>query len=75
MKRSFLVPAAFGAAALSFAAGVASATTHAPGRVASVGVASTPLGRILVDGSGRTLYLFEKDRPGRSLCSGACVGY
>jgi len=28
---------------------------------------------ILVDGSGRTLYLFEKDQANQSACSGACV--
>ena len=31
--------------------------------------------RILVDGRGRTLYLFEKDKRGRSACSGACATY
>jgi predicted lipoprotein with Yx(FWY)xxD motif len=35
--------------------------------------ASTPLGQILVDGSGRTLYLFEKDQPDQSACSGGCA--
>jgi predicted lipoprotein with Yx(FWY)xxD motif len=28
---------------------------------------------VLVDGSGRTLYLFEKDQPDQSACSGACA--
>jgi len=41
--------------------------------VATVSAASTRLGMILVDGSGRTLYLFEKDQPNRSACSGACA--
>ena len=71
MKRSLLVAAI---AALTVAA-LASAATRTSDRVATVGVGTTPLGRILVDGSGRTLYLFEKDKPGRSLCSGACAGY
>lgn len=31
------------------------------------------LGRILADGEGRTVYLFEKDKDGRSSCSGACA--
>jgi predicted lipoprotein with Yx(FWY)xxD motif len=39
----------------------------------TVSMRQTGLGRILVDGSGRTLYLFEKDRGGRSACSGACA--
>jgi predicted lipoprotein with Yx(FWY)xxD motif len=33
------------------------------------------LGRILVDSSGRTLYLFEKDKNGRSACSGQCATF
>lgn len=31
------------------------------------------LGKILVDGRGRTLYLFEADRPNVSNCSGGCL--
>ena len=42
---------------------------------ASVATAKTGLGRIVVDGRGHTLYLFEKDRRGRSACSGACATY
>ena len=41
--------------------------------VATVSAASTSLGMILVDGSGRTLYLFEKDQPDKSACAGACA--
>jgi predicted lipoprotein with Yx(FWY)xxD motif len=41
--------------------------------VAMVSAASTSLGMILVDGSGRTLYLFEKDQPNQSACAGACA--
>jgi predicted lipoprotein with Yx(FWY)xxD motif len=33
------------------------------------------LGRIIVDGRGRTLYLFEKDRRGASGCAGLCATY
>jgi predicted lipoprotein with Yx(FWY)xxD motif len=40
---------------------------------ATVSAASTSLGTILVDGSGRTLYLFQKDQPNQSACAGACV--
>jgi predicted lipoprotein with Yx(FWY)xxD motif len=42
---------------------------------AKVGVANSSLGRIIVDSNGRTLYLFEKDKNGRSACSGACAAY
>jgi predicted lipoprotein with Yx(FWY)xxD motif len=41
--------------------------------VATVSATSTSLGMILVDGSGRTLYLFEKDQPDQSACAGACA--
>jgi predicted lipoprotein with Yx(FWY)xxD motif len=41
--------------------------------VATVSATTTSLGMILVDGSGRTLYLFEKDQPNQSACAGACA--
>jgi predicted lipoprotein with Yx(FWY)xxD motif len=40
---------------------------------ATVAATSTSLGMILVDGSGRTLYLFEKDQSDQSACAGACA--
>jgi len=36
-------------------------------------VARTKLGPILVNGQGRTLYLFLKDRHGKSTCYGGCA--
>ena len=48
-------------------------TGGGPTGVATVTAASTKLGMVLVDGSGRTLYLFEKDQPDQSACSGACA--
>ena len=39
----------------------------------AIDVRSTPLGKILVDAKGRTLYLFEADEPNMSNCSGACL--
>ena len=53
-----------------------SGTTPASGgasSVAMVSATSTNLGMILVDGGGRTLYLFEKDQSNQSACAGACV--
>jgi predicted lipoprotein with Yx(FWY)xxD motif len=38
-----------------------------------VSTATTTLGRILVDSRGHTLYLFEKDRSGKSACAGHCA--
>ena len=39
----------------------------------TVGTRETKLGRVLVDASGRTLYLFEKDQGATSSCNGACA--
>jgi predicted lipoprotein with Yx(FWY)xxD motif len=45
----------------------------ATGQVATLGVAKTSLGSILVDSTGRTLYLFEKDDGPASRCADACA--
>jgi predicted lipoprotein with Yx(FWY)xxD motif len=47
--------------------------TTSNGRPASVGVASTGLGDVLVDRQGRTLYLFARDAGTMSACTGACA--
>ena len=39
----------------------------------SLRVAQTPLGGILVDGQGRTLYALTKDTNGTPTCTGACA--
>lgn len=75
MKGFFTIGAV--AAALSLTVGLSSAlAANNSAKVgAKVAVASSGLGRILVDGRGRTLYLFEKDSHGRSACAGSCAGY
>ena len=40
---------------------------------ATVSTASSSLGSILVGANGRTLYVFDKDQPNKSECSGPCV--
>ena len=49
--------------------------TKAPAQAASVGTAMTSLGTILVDGKGRSLYMYGADTPrsGKSACAGACL--
>jgi predicted lipoprotein with Yx(FWY)xxD motif len=47
--------------------------TTSDGRPATVGVASTGLGDVLVDRQGRTLYLFARDSGTVSACTGACA--
>jgi predicted lipoprotein with Yx(FWY)xxD motif len=42
-------------------------------RAAALGTGLTKLGTVLVDGRGRTLYLFEKDKGTASSCYGACA--
>jgi predicted lipoprotein with Yx(FWY)xxD motif len=44
-----------------------------PTKPATVKTRSNTLGKIIVDGKSRTLYLFEKDKNGKSKCSGACA--
>jgi predicted lipoprotein with Yx(FWY)xxD motif len=48
--------------------------SSAPGAT-KVGVASSRLGRIVVDSKGRTLYAFARNKNGRSACSGTCATY
>jgi predicted lipoprotein with Yx(FWY)xxD motif len=51
-----------------------SPTTSAGGSMAAVvGLRDSGLGQTLVDGQGRTLYLFEADGSGKSNCHGACA--
>jgi predicted lipoprotein with Yx(FWY)xxD motif len=47
----------------------ATATAAAP----TIGVRTTSLGQILVDGCGRALYLFVADTSRASMCYGACA--
>jgi predicted lipoprotein with Yx(FWY)xxD motif len=86
MKRTILLVAAFVGAALVTAAcggtgsygryGTANPAGGAPAApgTATVSVANSSRGQILVDGSGRTLYLFEADKAVSSSCYDACIG-
>jgi predicted lipoprotein with Yx(FWY)xxD motif len=60
------------AAALGAVTGVASSAT---GKRATVKTGTSALGRIVVDGRSHTLYLFKKDKHGKSACSGACAQF
>ena len=46
-----------------------------PAGAAKVGVGATKLGRVVVNSAGHTLYLFEKDRNGKSACTGKCASF
>src|SRR5690242_3288752 len=73
MKRSTLIALLVAAAAFSVGLGVATASTRGGGAPVKSGASS--LGRVVVDGRGRTLYLFEKDTRTHSACIGSCTLY
>jgi predicted lipoprotein with Yx(FWY)xxD motif len=76
MKGLVLTIGALAAAlSLTFGLSVASASPTSAAASTKVAAANSNLGRILVDGRGRTLYLFAKDRNGKSACSGSCAVY
>jgi predicted lipoprotein with Yx(FWY)xxD motif len=87
MRKAFVSAALLAACTVALAAcgggddqGSGTAATAAPTTAAAqeaagptVAVASGPLGDILVDGDGRTLYAFTKDKGDQSACSGQCA--
>jgi predicted lipoprotein with Yx(FWY)xxD motif len=40
----------------------------------AISAQSTSLGTVLVDGHGRTVYVFANDKTNKSTCTGACAG-
>src|SRR3954464_852009 len=50
----------------------ASVAFAAPSRT-QVATRSTPLGSVLVDARGHTLYVFDRDRGTKSACAGSCT--
>ena len=67
--RKHLAVVALGAIVTAVLAGFALAGTT------SVKARNTNLGKILVNGQGRTLYLFAPDKNGKSVCYGSCAKY
>jgi predicted lipoprotein with Yx(FWY)xxD motif len=53
--------------------GAGPATSSGSPSAAIVDLRGSKLGQTLVDGQGRTLYLFEADTAGKSACNGACT--
>ena len=86
MKRTLLLVAVSVGAALitaacggtgsygSYGAPNPGGSTPAAAGTATVSVANSSRGQILVDGTGRTLYLFEADKAASSSCYDACIG-
>ena len=54
-------------------AATASPPKTSTGASATLGVASSSLGSMLVNSTGRTLYLFKADVGAKSACTGACA--
>ena len=62
------------AAGCGSSGGTSTATAKPDGHSsATVSVANTGLGKILVDSTGKTLYLWQKDSGTKSACSGGCA--
>ena len=60
---------------LGAAGAVTAIAASAPTKPATIKVRSVSLGKILVNGNAQTLYLFEKDKNGKSACSGQCAKF
>src|SRR4051812_16737285 len=74
--RAWLIAIAASIATLSLFAVLHPGASHAASAQGPlVSTASTSLGRILVDSRGHTLYLFEKDKHGKSSCTGKCASF
>jgi predicted lipoprotein with Yx(FWY)xxD motif len=82
MKRTRKVLIALAVSAASIAAmsmtGTASAqttpsTTAAATKTIKLGIGDSTLGRIMVDGTGMSLYMFAPDRYNVSVCEGQCL--
>lgn len=71
--RMIVAAAAVAALAAAILALHPPATHAAQAKGAVVSTSKTSLGTIIVNSSGRTLYLFEKDRNGKSACAGQCA--
>jgi len=69
----FAAAAAAAHAGTAAAPGRAGSTVTATGKHTVVTTHRTKDGRVLATASGRTLYLFEKDKKNKSRCSGECA--
>lgn len=70
-----VISAVIAAVSVSYGLGIASASSSSARAITKVGTASSKLGRIIVDKHGLTLYLFEKDKHGKSTCYGSCASF
>ena len=80
LKRTALVAVSAIALAAAGVAAAAAVTHQSSGSLAAsnatagqVTLHKTKLGKVLATSSGRTLYLFMKDKHGKSACNGQCA--
>jgi predicted lipoprotein with Yx(FWY)xxD motif len=64
--------AMLGVAGFLVAGSIARSATQANG---TVSLSKTKLGEVLVNSKGHTLYMFSKDKNGKSSCSGSCAKF
>jgi predicted lipoprotein with Yx(FWY)xxD motif len=80
MHKRTVLAVAVGIALAAAGVAAAAAITHQSSASSSatagqVTLHKTKIGKVLATSSGRTLYLFMKDKHGRSACYGACAGF
>ncbi|MCW2490684.1 MAG: putative lipoprotein, partial [Frankiales bacterium] len=78
-KMTLLVLATAGVVVAGCCSATKSASTPAPTPTPTIhgqlGTVSTPLGSVLTDSGGKTIYRFAIDTPGHSACLGTCLQY
>ena len=80
MQKRTVLAAVLAIALAAAGAATAAAVTHQSSTSSSatagrVTLHKTKIGNVLATSSGRTLYLFMKDKNGKSSCYGQCAGY
>jgi predicted lipoprotein with Yx(FWY)xxD motif len=72
---SLVLLAACGGGSSTYGSGSSGGASQVAHTTGGIGVATTPAGKVLVDPTGRTLYIFAPDSRGHSTCSGSCATY
>jgi predicted lipoprotein with Yx(FWY)xxD motif len=73
MRRLLLILSVLAVAGVLVVTGGLSGASAASNPAVTVTVSKSKLGMILTNAKHRTLYLFKKDKNGKSSCSGACA--
>ena len=74
-RRCVLLGSALAALLALWVAAAARSQPRAAAAGALVKVATTPVGRVLVDSRGHALYLYTPDKRGKSACYGKCAAF